>query len=242
MRLKFTLELENETLPIDFRRKIVATFKNALSQYDSDYFEALYGKGKVTNKDFTFSVYFIPPTKMDNETVTVESKRLIVNFSTADANMGIQFYNALTRQKFKAFSLSDINEIKLVNIQMEKERTITGNSATFTIQSPIVIRDHNDEGKDWFFLLEDDNAIDILKRNLKTELKDKFDRDISYDIDALEIEILKFKKVVVKSYNLNIPCSLGTIKMQGEQYLLKYLYDRGVGSRRSMGFGMLNLV
>ena len=109
--------------------------------------------------------------------------------------------------------------------------------------SPIVIRDHNREtGKDWFYTFEDELAAEILKRNLITELQGKFSRDISYDIKQLKINFIRMRKVIVKNYELKIPCSLGVFSMEGEQYLLQYLYQRGIGSKRGLSFGYLELI
>lgn len=243
MRLHFTFELENENMPIDYRRKFVSYIKFCVENSDKDFYEELYGKGRTVSKDFVMSFYFIPETRISKEQIYVNSKKIILKISTPDSYLGIQIYNAICKQKLKWYKLSDINTIRLVKVYAEKERVITQKSVIFNAISPIVIRDHNKEtGKDWFYTFEDEQAVDILKRNLKSDLEKKFDRNISYDIEQLKIEFLKMKKVVVQNYGLNIQCSLGTFKMEGESYLLQYLYQRGIGGKRSLGFGYLELL
>lgn len=243
MRFHFTCELEDEEIPIDYRRKIMSYLKFCIEKSNKDFYEELYGIGKNTNKDFTMSVYFVPETQVNQANILVKSKKMVLNLSTPDAFTGIQLYNALCKQKFIWYKLSDINAVRLININNEKEKTITQNTAIFNTLSPIVIRDHDKEtGKDWFYTFEDKGAIEILKRNLKHELEGKFPRDISYDIEKLKIEFVQMKKVIVKSYEFKIPCSLGVLSMEGEQYLLQYLYQRGIGGKRSLLFGMLELV
>lgn len=243
MRLHFTLELANEELTLDYRRKIVSYLKFCIQKSNKELYEELYGKGKNTNKDFTLSIYFVPETQLCKDNIQVKSKRMVLNVSTPDAYMGIQLYNALCRQKYIWYKLSDVNAVRLVETHSEKEKIITQNKVVFNTLSPIVIRDHDRQtGKDWFYTFEDEMAVSILKRNLKYELKEKFSRDINRDIDQLKIEFIRMKKVIVRNYELKIPCSLGVFSVEGEQYLLQYLYQRGIGGKRSMAYGYIELV
>lgn len=243
MRLHFTMELKDENIPIDYRRKFISYLKSCLEKGDPKFYQELYGKGKNINKDFTMAAYFVPETQFFNDYIAVKSKKIILNLSTPDTYLGVQFYNALCNEKYKWHSLSEDNAIRLIEIHTEREKLITQNKAVFRTLSPIVIRDHDqDTRKDWFYTFEDKEAVSVLKRNLKRELDGKFNRDISQDIEQLKIEFLKMKKVVVKSYEMKIPCSLGVFMMEGEPYLLQYLYLRGVGSKRSLLFSYLELL
>lgn len=243
MRFHFVCELENNTLNIDYRRKIVSYLKFCIEKSNKDFFEEVYGKGKNANKEFTMSVYFVPETIIGKDDICVNSKKIIINFSTPDIYTGIQIYNAISAQKFNWYRLSKENSLRVIKIANEKEKIITQGKAVFSTLSPIVIRDHNKEtGKDWFYTFENGAAVEILKRNLKTELEGKFSRDISHDINMLKIDFIKMNKVIVKSYELKIQASLGVLSVEGEQYLLQYLYQRGLGSKRGLCFGMLELI
>ncbi|WP_069998569.1 CRISPR-associated endoribonuclease Cas6 [Cellulosilyticum sp. I15G10I2] len=243
MRIHFTMELKNESIPIDYRRKFISYLKFCIEESNPKFYQELYGKGKNINKDFTMAAYFVPQTNFLKNSIVVKSKKVVLNLSTPDAYLGVQFYNALCSKKHTWYPFSKDNAIRLVEIHSEREKLITQRQAVFNTLSPIIIRDHDrDTGKDWFYTFEDEEAVSVLKRNLKGELTGKFDRDISQDIEQLEIEFLHMKKVVIKSYELKIPCSLGTFKMEGESYLLQYLYLRGVGGKRSLGFSYLELL
>jgi CRISPR-associated endoribonuclease Cas6 len=50
------------------------------------------------------------------------------------------------------------------------------------------------------------------------------------------------KKIIVKSYDINVACSIGKFVLEGEQYLLNYFYKSGVGSKRGLGFSLLDVV
>lgn len=243
MRLHFTLELKNEGIPIDYRRKLISYLKFSTQKSDPNFYEELYGNGSNTNKDFTMAVYFVPETQFSKDSICVGSKRMVLNVSTPDTYLGIQLYNALCGQKFIWYKLSEDNAVRLVDIHSEKEKVITQTKAVFNTLSPLVIRDHSkDTGKDWFYTFEDEMAVGILKRNLMRELEGKFERDIRADVEQLKIKFVRMKKVIVQNYELKIPCSLGSFMVEGEQYLLQYLYQRGLGSKRSQCFGYLELL
>ena len=242
MRFNFTFELENEELAMDYRRKIISYLKQALEKSDENFYKEMYGNGMIASKEFTMAVYFVPETQMRKESILVKSKRMIVNFSTADSYIGIKIYNAMCGQKYKWHKLSCGNQLRLININQEKERIVTQKKALFNTLSPIVIRDHNREtGKDWFYTFEDDNSANILKRNLENELEGKFSRDVSYDVKQLKIEFLRMRKIIVKNYELKIPCSLGIFSLKGNSIYCN-TFTRGELGLKGLCFGYLELL
>lgn len=242
MRLAIFCELENEIMPIDYRRKIVSLFKYSIFNYDKNLYESMYSKSENKQKDFCFSVYF-PDSKVESDKLIINSKKLIINFSTENLELGINIYNSLINQQRKLFDLSTYNKILITNIVLRKEKIITRNKVQFKTLSPIVIRDHDvTTGKDWFLTFEDENYTQILKRNLRKELADKFGRNVESDINDLKIVNINMKKIIVKSYEINIACSLGNFIIEGEQYLLNYFYKSGLGSKRGLGFSLLEVV
>ena len=243
MRIKIEFETSNEHLPIDYRRKFLSYLKSAIEEYNNDLYTALYGEGH-TPKSFCFSIYFAPKVVISKDEIALYSKRLHATFTTQDMFLGIHLVNALMARINKWFPLADSNnELKALSITKVQEAFITTNSVLFKILSPVVIRDHNKkEGRDWYLTFEDDGFEKIWKRNLKTELQNVFGRDVSSDVDALQIKPIDLKKTVVKSYGIFIPCTIGSLVMEGEKYLLEYLYKSGIGSRRAMCFGCVDVL
>lgn len=243
MRIKAEFETCSEELPIDYRRKFLSYLKGAIEDYNADLFSALYGEGH-SSKSFCFSFYFVPEVVIAKDGITLHSKRFSVQFTTRDVLIGVHLVNALMARQHKWFPLADCNnEIKAVSITKVKEYLITANAAQFKILSPIVIRDHDQKaGKDWYLTFEDAGFEQVWKRNLKTELQNAFGRDVSGDIDDLRIKPVRLKKTVVKSYGIYIPCTIGSLILEGEKYLLEYLYKAGIGSKRAMGFGCLDVM
>ncbi|MFZ3170623.1 MAG: CRISPR-associated endoribonuclease Cas6 [Carboxydocellales bacterium] len=243
MRIKIEFETGCEELPIDYRRKFLSYLKEALMDYNQDLFMALYGQGH-SPKSFCFSIYFTQEVTIAKDGITLHSKRFLVWLTTRDVLMGVHLVNAFMTRRNKWFPLADCNnKLKALSITKVQEHSITDTTVRFKILSPIVIRDHDGkEGKDWYLTFEDDGFEKIWKRNLKTELENALGRDVSGDINALRIKPINLKKTVIKSYGIYIPCTIGSLVLEGEKYLLEYLYMAGVGSKRSMGFGCLDVV
>ncbi|KJS22466.1 MAG: CRISPR-associated protein Cas6 [Clostridiaceae bacterium BRH_c20a] len=243
MRIKIEFETKCEELPIDYRRKFISYLKGALEDYNRDLFRAIYGDGH-SPKSFCFSIYFAPEVTIAKDGITLHSKRFNVCFTTLDVLMGVHLVNAFMARRNKWFPMADSNNnLRALSITKVQEYPITGNAVCFKILSPIVIRDHDaQKGRDWYLTSEDDEFEKIWKRNLKTELKKAGGKDVSDDIDAMGIKPIYLKKTVVKSYGIFIPCTIGSLVLEGEKYLLEYLYKAGVGSKRSMGFGCLDVV
>lgn len=243
MRIKIEFETGYEELPIDYRRKFISYLKGTLEDYNQDLFEALYGEGH-SPKTFCFSIYFVPDVTVAKDGIALHSKLFHVWFTTMDVLMGVHLVNAFMGRRNKWFPMADSsNKLKALSIAKVREYLITTNAVRFKILSPIVIRDHDEKrGRDWYFTFEDDDFEEIWKRNLKTELQNTFGRDVSGDINAMLIKPIHLKKTVVKSYGIYIPCTIGSLVLEGENYLLEYLYKAGAGSKRAMGFGCLDVV
>jgi CRISPR-associated endoribonuclease Cas6 len=242
LRLSLHCELQEKEIPLDYRRKIVSMFKNCLSNYEEDVYNKYYHMRDPIQKDFTFSNYFQNPV-MKKETIEIPNKRIIINFSTSDNVVGIDFYNAFVKNLYKEIRFSDLNSIKIIKIVLQKERKISSNKVVFKTQSPLIVREHHPEsGKDWYYSCNDEDFEKFLKRNLYNQLKDKFSNNLEKDLENLSIRKISMKKIIVTSYGIKMASSIGSFEMEGEQYILNEVYQSGAGSKKSLGFSMVDIV
>ena len=242
MRLSLHCELKENEIPLDYRRKIVSMFKRCLTNYDEDVFNKYYHMRDPIQKEFTFSNYFQNPV-MKKETIEIPNKRIIINFSTSDNVIGIDFYNAFVKNLYQEIKFSNLNSIKISRIVVQKERRIFTNKVVFKLMSPLIVRDHHPEsGKDWYYSCNDLNFEKFLKRNLYNQLKDKFSEKVEKDLENLSIRKVNMKKIIVTSYGIKMASSIGSFEMEGEQYILNEIYQSGAGSKKSLGFSMVDIV
>lgn len=241
MRFNVELLLDNENIPKDKNRIILSLLKYNFSSYDENYYSGIYEEGKNKTKDFTFSLYMKDCTFLREE-IIIPEKKIIFNFSTYSVEEGIMFYNSFLKNKGLKYPIKN-NTMKINRINLVKEKTIRANKVIYKTLSPLVVRSHSgDNNKTWYYSLNDEKAQEIFMTNLKYQLKDAFGNGRILDFEELEIEVLHNKEVKVKNYGIEVLSNICRLKIKGKPYILDYLYKAGIGSRKSSGFGMVDLV
>ncbi len=242
MRFNVEMVLSNENIPKDKNRIILSFLKHIYESYDKSYYESLYKSEENKVKDFTFSLY-MKNCKFTREEIIIPEKKIILNFSTADMKDGILFYNAILANRGKPYNIKG-NSLTVCNINMNKEKPITNDYAVYSSMSPIVVREHKgDNKKTWYYSLNEEKGKEIFINNLKNQLLDNFGEERKLDIEEIKIEVLeRSREVKVKHYGIEVLSNICKIKVEAKPYILDYLYKAGIGSRKSSGFGMVNLV
>lgn len=237
MRFRLYFDLENEHFPIQYRRSILSFIKLSLTQYSEEYYKKLYHQKDNIIKPYTFAIFFHHPQFKTDE-IMLEDKRFKMTISIADYEIAVALYNALNHQKQKKFSLSH-NSWTLKNITMLMEKQEITENMKIKFLSPLVVRSRQEQ-KDYYYSYQHKEFLDILKINIKEQLKIT---NLSEKlVDSLTLEAVDAKKTVIKFYEKTIECSLGTFQLSGDKELLKYLYQAGIGSKRSSGFGMFEIL
>lgn len=241
MRFNAVLTLSNENIPKDKNRVILSYLKHIYESYDKDYYKSLYEDEENKKKQFTFSLY-MPNCKFTREEIIIPEKKIVLNFSTADMKDGIFFYNAILAGRRKPYDIKG-NSITATNINMNNEKVITDNHATYRAMSPVVVREHKgDNDKTWYHSLNEERGKEIFLKNLKYQLLDIFGEERKLDIEEIEFQVIGNKEVKVKHYGIEVLSNICKLRIYAKPYILDYLYKSGIGSRKSSGFGMLDLV
>lgn len=242
MRFALTLELEKKNFPIDYRRLILSYIKNALSKCNNGKYYEKFFKDTI-QKDYCFCVA-LPKVKFNKNYIQLESNEIEILFSTEDKDKtGFILFSAFIAQKNKPYPLENDNFMTLKNIRNRKKEEIVNSKAVFktAIGSGICVRDHDRKSnKDIYYVYTDKEFREKLKVVLNNKLiKFGFATD---EIDEIKVNPLSCKKIVVKHYGKYIDVTTGMFEIQANNKILQYLYNSGVGSRTSSGFGMIDLV
>ncbi|MBC8591059.1 CRISPR-associated endoribonuclease Cas6 [Wansuia hejianensis] len=241
MRFNVELLLEKENISKDKNRMILSLLKHIYESYDKEYYKSLYEKKQNKRKEFTFSLY-MPNCKFTREEIIIPDKKIILNFSTGNINHGISFYNAVLKNIRRPYTIKD-NSITITKINMNKEKIITDDYAIYSTMSPIVVRKHQgDNKKTWYYSLDEQKGREVFIENLKYQLLEELGEERSLDIDKIGFQIIKNKEVKVKHYGIEVLSNICMIKIQAKPYILDHLYKTGIGSKKSGGFGMVDLV
>ena len=242
MRFSLVLELKKNIFPIEYRKIILSYIKNALSNCnEGKFFKEFFGD--IAKKEYCFSVIF-PKSKFEKDKIFIEKNEIKILFSSSDRNKsGLKLYSAFLAQKNKVFPLENNNYMFLKSIKNEKREEILNTRAIFntTLGSGICVRDHNREtNKDKYYIYSEDGFREKLNIVLESQL-----RNAGYsteDIKNVVINFIQCKSAVAKHYKRYIDVTIGMIEVRASRSILQYLYDIGLGSRKSAGFGMLDLV
>lgn len=239
--MKFVSEfaLEKEELPIDYRRCILSYLKHCLTQANGGkYFDDYYVPGK--EKPFCFSVVFSTP-KFSKDMVQVMSKKMKLVISSADVKTAFILFSAIAAQKGKTYSLPLGNSMRMVSIRQVKEPEVHSSRILVKMMEPLCIRNHNKEtNKDWYYSCKDQEAFEREStRVIKTQL---MLAGYSEEQSNVKLAPIDPRMVIIKHYSINIECTIGTFIMEGNPEVLNYLLKNGIGSRKSSGFGVAQLM
>ena len=239
MKIILKVELKEAVINRDYRPIIVSFIKTALFKYNSSLFEDLYGKGKTTQKSFTFDVLFHKP-KFDKDTIHLQSNEFQLAISTYDPLFSIELYNALLSLKFIEFPLKDQNHMRLLNVRIFNHTLIDKEEVCIQMYSPIVVREHSRDENDRYYFFDEEDFDNVLLKNLKAQLENSGKQGLMNEF--VSFTPICPKRVVVKSFGSSLPASIGIFQLKGSAELINYLYQAGIGSRRSQGFGMFEII
>lgn len=228
MRFKLSFELENENIPIDYRRSIISFMKKSLEEYNQDLYNTLYHAKDPIVKPFTFSVYF-PSPNFKKDYIGISEKRLEVNLSNAENELSILMSNSFNQQKNKPFLLEN-NSMTLKTITLLPEQEIAQEQIKIKFMSPLIVRSRQNQ-KDRYYSYEHEEFEETLKINIKEQLK--ITKIPLETVETLKLEPINSKKTVIRFYEKQIEASIGSFTLSGVPELLDYLYKAGIGSKRA---------
>lgn len=235
MRFRLDFVTENNVIPVDYRRIILSYIKNSLKKYDEKVYNDYYHADDPIHKDFTFSLNFGICRFIEDE-IVMEDNNISLYYSTSDYLLGTHLFASFREQVNKIFKIKN-NALMLKKIVFFKSKDIISDIIEFKIVSPLLIRDHKENNKDYYYSFEDKGYKGILINNLKYRLSDTPEKLLN------EIEFFpqKIKTVLVKNYGVILKGNIGFLKIKAHPKILEYIYNSGLGAKNSMGFGMLEI-
>lgn len=236
MRFELECILEDEVIPSDYNRKIISYFKKALENYNSEIKELFYGQPR--EKDMSFCC-FLPIEKIEDNKIFLKNKKFKIVISIENIMEALHFYNAFVMSRNKNFAFGNENNFKVFRVRKIKETEITEETVLFKTLSPVLIREKLEGNRNWYYLLNEEKGLEILKKNLLFTLSERFSKEL---VEKLEIIPVDIKKTVVHFYDLKFPASRGIFAVKGDKKILEHIYKSGFASRKSIGFGLLDIV
>ena len=239
MKINLYFSLKNNVISIDYSKFIVSYIKQCLFLYDKELYKKWY-EGKNEIKPFTFSVYFNNPV-FKGEKIILGNKDMIVYFKMPISEDTIRLYNAfLARFKNKEeFKITD-NSMLLTHLYSEVLKEFEDNHLIIKMNSPLISRNHDRQtNKNKYYLATDPEFKETIKMNISNVIERL---NLNLALKDFEIKPLKTTKTVVRLYGSMIQGSLGIFEIKGNKKLLNFLYQAGIGSARSSGYGSFSII
>ena len=252
MRINLNFELENNIINKEYRLTIMSFIKDALKNYSQNTYNSLY-KDNTKMKAFTFGV-FLPDAKINDDNIELSSRYINVTFSIFDNQLFIELYNSFNSTINKRYPKDENTKSQMImtlkKITMQNEKPIKQNKILIKFLSPLVLRSHNREtNKDIYLTFKDNNFNDILNQSIERLAKE-------FDFESSQIKLIPLnltdgngniiqeesKTTVVPFKEFLINVSYGKFCLEGDINLLNNLYKTGMGSRRSEGFGLFEVL
>lgn len=234
-KLRVQLEFEMSTLPIGYRLGMLSIIKEMVRAGSEDYYQNIFQINKRKIKPFSYSTYIQGLTINHNE---VYGNKLHLTISSPSYEFIMYLVNG--SQRLKTYQYKDY-KLMLKHKRLLPKPPKFSEVVTFTTASPILIE--NNLGKP---LLATDPA---------------FEKEFNYYANIIANEIYQrelfkplqiiqsvMKKTVLKEnlhqdeeQHIYITANQGQLTLKGHSEDLKMLYECGVGRRRSLGLGLLNV-
>jgi CRISPR-associated endoribonuclease Cas6 len=240
MRITLNLELKKNVMSIEYRREILSFIKASLTNYkNGEYFDKFYKENKPLMKPFSFAV-MLSGAKFQANQIDINTNSIKVVFSTNDTLTANIFYNAFCQMQFKEYPLANENTMQLKEVCVDNI-FITQDEIKIKFLSPLCVRSHNKEtNKDFYLSYGKSGFEETLKQIIRVQLKEESLPEKL--IEGFAIEGISAKKTVIKHFNLTIETTIGMFILKGNPLLLNFLYHGGIGSRKSSGCGLFELI
>lgn len=239
MRIKANIELNKAELPLDYRRLFLSLLKHGLSKLDDNgeilerYFSS------TVQKPYAFAL-FIPNGKFSDK-VYFDKPNVKLLFTTDNYQCFGDFYNALNILRKKWIGINNV-QMRITSINLQTEDTITESCATIKLLSPLVLREHSrDTNHDRYYTVEDEEFEEKLRAIVASQLTAlKQAPELADQLHVVNVK--SARKTVVTHYGKRFATTIGTMTIVAPPTLLEWLRQTGMGSLRSSGFGMFDVI
>ena len=232
MQLNIEMSLASNVMNLDWRRTILSFIKNLLEKEWTEYFETSYGQGRNGMKKMNFWTC-LPGVKFGEDRISLSEKRFRLYISSSDNNLLLHLNNAIMKYGSQPYPIGFGNTMVVKGTRIVQTKSIETEEIIVKMISPLVVRRHNRDKADRYFLPNEEG----FQENIAYSMQTRFGTE-----DVPTIESIKTKKVIVKAYGTTIPASLGIFKITGSTRQLNELYLDGCGGRSSSGFGKFEIV
>ncbi len=223
------------SLPIAINETIQGLLYKAISE-DSSYSMKVHEKGRqFEGRKYKLFTFGEPKGKYEirgDQIVYLTEMRLFVR--SADP-----YFIQLLFAYFTKYSQVRIGEntVRVGEIKLSDERIFEERIVIRTL-SPITAYVTDENGHTVYFTPEDKNFYDSIVTNARRKWSSVYGDDKAFTLKISRMDAAKYIKRATRFKSTFITAWHGTFILEGKPQLLDFLYQTGLGSKNSQGFGM----
>jgi len=213
----------------------MSLIKESLKNFSKEDFVRVYGRR--ASRSVVFNCCFGKYMRIDkkSEKIILDSPTFLFELSSPDTRLMALIYNGL--RKTREYSLFN-SKIKLRDIRPVNTHIRGKDKIRVRSLCPIIIKSSPDTGSR--YLLPGEEGF---HKSLNHFCKVRFEEYFSQEFDGkVELQPLELKRVVIKHIGTYHTGFKGVFELSSSPKMLQFLYDAGIGTRTSQGFGMLELI
>ncbi len=238
MQLDILFKKDMIRLPICTNATVQGLLYHAMAE-DERYSSYIHNSGKVYNgrnfKLFTFS-----ELKGDYE---IENKNIIflsqarLSVRSADAYLIQLLFSYFSNNRCVSLA-SETVEIADLNLN---DKHIFDDEITVYTVSPITVYVTEEDGYTKYFTPYEQRFYNSIISNAKHKWRSCFGDDSDFHLEIIPVENCKFKKRATRFKDTFITAWHGDFVLKGTPKVIDFLYQTGLGSKNSQGFGMFEI-
>jgi CRISPR-associated endoribonuclease Cas6 len=233
VRVQFRFQLTS--FPLCYRLGTLSIIKEMIRNGSESYYHEVFERQSLNMKPFAYSTYFKNLQLCDDKIISDE---LVLTVSSSSYDFVMHLLNGSYKQK--EFEYKDY-PLRLIGKRLMPRRSIQSNIVTFKTLSPILI-----ESKEKKPILSTDKNFDKEFQYISTKMIESLYHRKPYQ--PIRVKNTSMVKQVIKEDLHNrhgkpiyLTANKGLLELEGHCEDLQCIYDSGVGFRRSLGLGLLEI-
>lgn len=121
------------------------------------------------------------------------------------------------------------------------DRQVQGSEVLIHTLSPICVHTTLDDGHTIYYTPRDNEFYDGIIANAMKKYGANYPDMHDFFLNIAPNPANRFRRIVTRYKNMYVTAWHGSFVLRGADYILKLLYDTGIGTRNSQGFGMFEI-
>ncbi len=245
MRIKLSLRCNNKIiLPVGYSRCVQGFIYNLINKIDADWLHShgfKYEKRKF--KLFTYSEFLESPIYERTKRQFIFPKTVSFLISSPVSWILEQIAkNSLLNDNLRLGN----NIVVLSGVEVCKPYNIKSNKIKIKTLTPIEVHStlYKADGKKktYYYSPKEDDFSKLVNDNLKKKWEIFFKKPFPTHIEIYPVDFYKCKETVRRFKEIVIRGWAGYFYIESQPKVIEFALDTGIGSRNSIGFGMIDVV